>query len=173
MKSSPIKTEISMRPVTRLLSSAAAVSALAAFGLVAGHTATFAARACTDKEVRTNVTDAFIISCTGVGGTVKCTDSGRQTCCKTYTRPSGTVTHCSTSVNTLPPSRVSDPPPSRPPRVGGDVPPGRVSPPLVSRPPRADPPPGNVNPQPISRPPRADPPPSRVDPPKSSGPSIR
>lgn len=161
-----------MFPVTVPLKAVAATSAIA-FGLIISQTSAFAARACTNTEIRTIVTSEFIVACTGVGGTVKC-DSGRQVCCKTYKRPGGwTATHCSTSVNSLPPSRVSNPPASRPPRAGTDVPPGgRIDPP-VSRPPRTDPPPGSVAPPQNPRPLRADPPSSKVAPPKSSGPSIR
>lgn len=125
--------------------------ALVAVGLMASHTSASARiRACTSKEIRTIVTDAFIIACTGVGGTVKCTDSGNQTCCK---RIEG-YEICSTNPSRL--SGARDPAPySRPPHV------------------RTDPGPGRVNPPQNPRPPRADPPPSRVGPPASSGPSIK
>lgn len=106
---------------------------------------------CTNKEIRTIVTDAFIISCTGVGGTVKCSSSGKQTCCK---KVDG-YDICSPNPSDL--SSIRPPAPySRPPHVRTDPGPGRVSPPQ--------------NP---TRPPRADPPPSRIGPPASTGPRVK
>lgn len=127
--------------------------AAALFGVVAIAAATPAdarIRACTNAEIRTIVTDAFILNCTGVGGTVKCTDSGKQTCCKQIDG----YQICSPNPSTL--SGARDPAPySRPPHVRTDPGPDRVGPPSSPRPPRADPPP------------------SRVGPPASSGPRIK
>ena len=110
-------------------------------------TASALIHACSNNEIRTIVTDAFILSCTGVGGSVTCTGSGQQTCCKKIDG----YQICSPNPSNL--SGARDPAPySRPPHVRTDPGPGRVSPPH----------------NPI-RPPRADPPPSRVGPPSASG----
>jgi hypothetical protein len=124
---------------------------------------------CSNSEIRTIVTDAFIISCTGVGGTVKCTDSGKQTCCK---KVDG-YDICSPNPDNL--RGVRDMPPTRPPYVRPQgSPPDRVGP-YTPVPPRADPPPGRVGPSPMPQPPRADPPPMRVAPmpAKTGGPAIK
>lgn len=134
--------------VTRTVMAVAFVTA----GLMASPpSASALIHTCSNQEIRTIVTDAFIISCTGVGGTVKCTDSGKQTCCKKIDG----YQICSPNPSNL--SGARDPAPySRPPHVRTDPGPGRVSPPQ----------------NPI-RPPRADPPPSRVGPPASTGPRVK
>lgn len=120
--------------------------------LVAETPASARIRTCTSKEIRTIVTSEFIVACTGVGGSVKCTDSGKQTCCKQIDG----YQICSPDPSRL--SGARDPAPYvRPPHVRTDPGPGRVAPP----------------PNPI-RPPRAEPPPSRIGPSKSGdGPRIR
>jgi len=134
--------------VTRTVMAVAFVTA----GFMASHTSASALiHTCSNQEIRTIVTDAFIISCTGVGGTVKCTDSGKQTCCKKIDG----YQICSPNPSNL--SGARDPAPySRPPHVRTDPGPGRVSPPQ----------------NPV-RPPRADPPPSRVGAPASTGPRVK
>ena len=131
-----------MSSIARFAIRAVSALALVAAGLTASQTSASARiRACTNAEIRTIVTDAFIIACTGVGGTVKCTDSGNQTCCK---RIEG-YQICSRNPSTL--SGARDPAPySRPPHVRTDPGPGRVSPPQNPRPPRASTPPGRIGP---------------------------
>jgi hypothetical protein len=146
-------------------------AALIAVGLFAAPTpASARIHTCSNSEIRTVVTDAFIISCTGVGGTVKCTDSGKQTCCK---KVDG-YDICSPNPDNL--RGVRDMP-SRPPSVRPDgSPPDRANPPYTPIPPRGEPSPGRVAPPPPSvQPPRADPPPMRVAPMpmRPSGPSIK
>jgi hypothetical protein len=135
-----------------LVARAVAALTVVTAGLMASHTpASALIHTCTNKEIRTIVTDAFIISCTGVGGTVKYSSSGKQTCCK---KVDG-YDICSPNPSDL--SSIRPPPPySRPPHVRTDPGPGRVSPPQ----------------NPI-RPPRADPPPSRIGPPASTGPRVK
>jgi hypothetical protein len=143
---------------------------MAAAALATSHTAASARiHTCSNAEIRTVVTDAFIISCTGVGGSVKCTDSGKQTCCK---KVDG-YDICSPNPDNL--RGVRDMPPSRPPYVRPEGSPDRVSPPYTPTPPRGDPSPGRVGPTPISQPPRAEPPPMRVAPmpARPSGPPIK
>jgi hypothetical protein len=159
------------RTDARTIGRTIAAVALVTAGLVASQTpASARIRTCTNAQIRTIVTDAFIISCTGVGGTVKCTDSGKQTCCK---KVDG-YDICSPNPDNL--AGVRDlPPPSRPPSVGPiGTPPDRANPPYTPIPPRADPGPGRVGPSPMPQPPRADPPPMRVAPPmRPSGPPIK
>ncbi len=110
--------------------------------IVAGTSASARIRACTNKEIRTIVTSEFVVACTGVGGTVKCTDSGKQTCCKQIDG----YQICSPNPSRL--SGARDPAPySRPPHVRTDPGPGRIAPPQNQiRPPRAEPPPGRIGP---------------------------
>ena len=126
----------------------AIVLTLITAGLMASQTAASALiHACSTNEIRNIVTSEFVIGCTGVGGTIKCTSSGQQTCCKKIDG----YQICSPNPSNL--SGARDPAPySRPPHVRADPGPGRVAPPQ--------------NPM---RPPRADPPPSRVGPPGASG----
>lgn len=130
---------------------------------------TITVKACTDSQVANHVTDAYVISCTGKGGQVKCGEGGLVVCCKT---DSAGKRVCARNPDNLP---LTDNPSSRPPHVRTDPGPGRVSPPpMTVRPPRAEPSPGRVSPpQNPTRPPRADPPPGRVGPPASKGPSIK
>src|SRR5262245_11401299 len=105
-----------------------AAAALVVTGLLAAQSpASARIHACTNAEIRTIVTDAFIISCTGVGGTVKCTDSGKQTCCK---KVDG-YDICSPNPSNL--AGVRDPRPlTRPPYVRPDgSPPDRANPPYT------------------------------------------
>lgn len=166
----PIIKTLTLRFLTRTFAAAVVVAG----SLLVSHApASARIHTCTNAEIRTIVTDAFIISCTGVGGTVKCTDSGKQTCCK---KVDG-YDICSPNPSNL--QGIRDmPPPSRPPSVRPDGWPGgdRANPPYTPIPPRGDPSPGRVGPPPsMPRPPRAEPPPMRVAPmpTRPSGPSIK
>ena len=82
-------------------------------------------KACTNHEIRTIVTDAFIIACTGKGGSVQC-ENGKQFCCKN---------NVCTDAGNLHLLSIGPGGSSRPPRATTDSGPGRFSPP--SRPPQA------------------------------------
>jgi len=101
---------------------------------------TISVKTCTNSQIREHVTDAFVISCTGKGGQVKCGAGGLVVCCKT---DSSGKRVCARNPDNLP---LTDNQPSRPPHVRTDPGPGRVSPPQNPRPPRASTPPGRIGP---------------------------
>lgn len=134
--------------------------------LAAAAPADAAPRTCTNREIRTIVTDYLVIACTRKNGSVKC-EGGKAFCCKNDVCVEQSIVD----------DFRATPPPPRPPRAdpGPGPGPGRVSPPQNPQgPPRADPGPGRVSPpQNPQGPPRANPSPGRIAPPASTGPNIR